>query len=265
MPFAKLPDAEIHYEVFGRGPPVLLVSGLGGVASYWQPNVAALAETHTVIVHDHRGTGASTKSEQEYSVELLADDVLKLMDVLGIARAALIGHSTGGAIGQILAANAPARIERLMLYASWATLCAQMRSCMLIRQELLHAGGTIAYHRSSPVFLYPPQYMCEAWTQIETEIAAAERGTPPASILDARLRAVVAFDGTPYLDRIVAPTTILVAQDDILTPPLASDVLQQGIGHARLKKLPYGAHAVSRSDPKQFNAAALEFLDSALS
>ena len=261
MPIARLADADIHYEIAGSGPPLLLVAGLGGVGSYWQPNVEALAARHTVIRHDHRGTGRSTRSERAYSVELLADDLVQLMDVIGIERAALIGHSTGGAMGQVLAAQRPERITRLMLYASWATLCPQMKQCMELRRAMLRQGGTIAYHRSSPVFLYPPLYTCERWATIAAEIEAAEQGTPTAAILDARIEAVLAFDGTPYLAAIRAPTSVLVAVDDILTPPLASAVLVEGIAGARLETLAYGGHAVSRSDPGAFDRAALAFLD----
>ena len=62
MPKAPVADAEIYYETHGRGVPVLLVSGLGGVASYWVPNIPTFAQKFQVVVHDHRGTGQSTRS-----------------------------------------------------------------------------------------------------------------------------------------------------------------------------------------------------------
>ncbi len=260
MPLAKLPDAEIHYEITGRGPPLLLVSGLGGVASYWEPNIAALTQHFTVIRYDHRGCGASTKSEGRYTVEGMADDLVLLMNKIGLERASLLGHSTGGAIGQILAARTPDRVDRLVLYASWAVLCPQMRQCLELRKQALNLAGPGAYHRASPVFLYPPRYTCENWPALEAEWEAATRGTTTAAILDARLDAIMAFDGTLYLPRIVAPTTVIVADDDILTPPLASDVLVSGIRGAVLKSLGYGAHAVSRVEPTAFAVAALDGL-----
>lgn len=260
MPLAALPDAEIHYDIIGQGPPLLLVSGLGGVASYWAPNIESLAAHHTLILYDHRGCGRSTRSEIRYSVDLLADDLLKMMDVIGLDRASLLGHSTGGAIGQILAARAPSRIDRLVLYASWAVMCPQMKQCMDLRQQALRLGGPAAYHRASPVFLYPPHYTCEHWEAIETEFTAAAASTSPATILDARIDAIVGFDGTPYLPSITAPTTVVVAADDILTPPLASDVLVEGIKGATLERLPYGGHAVSRVEPHTFNATILKHL-----
>ena len=62
MPKANLGDVEIFYETHGVGTPVLLVPGLGGVGSYWNPNVEAFSQNHQVVIHDHRGTGQSSRS-----------------------------------------------------------------------------------------------------------------------------------------------------------------------------------------------------------
>jgi aminoacrylate hydrolase len=191
---------------------------------------------------------------------LLADDLLKLMDAIGIDRASLIGHSTGGAIGQIIAAQDPARVDQLVLYASWGGPCRQLMQCMAIRQQALMWGGPSAYHRASTVFLYPPRYICESWGVLSEEVSAGERNSTSQSILNARIEAILAFDGTRYLGDIKAPTTVLVAADDILTPPLASEALTEGIRGARMKMLPYGGHAVSRVEPANFNRTVIESL-----
>ena len=94
MPKAHLGDFEIYYEIHGSGTPVLLVPGLGGAGSYWLPNLADFAEHFKVIVHDHRGTGQSTHAKIRYSVEQMTDDMIRLMDALGIEKAHLVGHST---------------------------------------------------------------------------------------------------------------------------------------------------------------------------
>lgn len=87
MPTADIGNGEIYYETHGEGPPVMLVAGLGGTADYWNPQIDAFARDYKVVVHDHRGTGQSTRSEIEYSVDQMADDLLRLMDVLEIDRA----------------------------------------------------------------------------------------------------------------------------------------------------------------------------------
>jgi aminoacrylate hydrolase len=121
MPKAAVGGIELYYETYGDGPPLLLVPGLGGVGSYWRPQIDALSEQFKVIVHDHRGTGRSTRSEIAYSVDQMTSDLLILMDALGIERAHLVGHSTGAAIGQTMAIERPDRVDRLVLYAGWTS------------------------------------------------------------------------------------------------------------------------------------------------
>ena len=99
--------AKIDYEEYGEGPPLMFVSGLGGVGSYWTPQIEAFAKHYRVIIHDHRGTGQSTKSKIRYSLEQMSADTIGLMDVLGVSSAHLVGHSTGGAIAQILCLDHP--------------------------------------------------------------------------------------------------------------------------------------------------------------
>jgi aminoacrylate hydrolase len=67
MPKAAAANAEIHYEIHGRGSAVLLVPGLGGVGSYWNPNIPQFSGSFRVIIHGHRGTGQSTRSKIRYS------------------------------------------------------------------------------------------------------------------------------------------------------------------------------------------------------
>lgn len=260
MPIAQLSDVALHYEIVGSGEPVLLVAGLGGSAGYWAPNVQGFAARHRVVLHDHRGTGGSTRSEMDYSVELLADDLLRLMDHLKIDKAHLVGHSTGGAMGIVLGAKAPERIASLVLYATWAELDAQMEQCLSMRRRILNAMGEAEYHRATPLFLYPPTYVRDHKAELEREVAAAVAATPSRSIMDARAKGIMAFDGLRYLDDIRCPTLVLVAQDDILTPPYSSELIAARIVGSELIEVPRGGHAYSRVEPEAFNNLTLDFL-----
>lgn len=161
----------------------------------------------------------------------------------------------------MLAARHPGRIERLVLYGTWATLCPQMQLCMEVRRKLLRAEGAAAFHRSSPLFLYPPRYVCETWSHLERHLEANVATSPTPSIIEARIDAVVNFDGVPYLPAISAETLVLVAEDDILTPPVAAAELVSAIAGAKLETFAYGAHAVSWCEPQAFNAAVTTFLN----
>ncbi len=95
MPKLSVGDAELYYEQTGEGPPLLLVPGLGGIGAFWAKQVAAFSRDYRVITHDHRGTGQSSRSRITYSVDQMAQDVLRLMDGLKIESAHVVGHSTG--------------------------------------------------------------------------------------------------------------------------------------------------------------------------
>src|SRR5882724_329978 len=159
MPTVSIGDAEIYCEDTGRGEPLLLVPGLSGRGSFWASQVADFSRDFRVVVHDHRGTGRSTHSRIRYSVEQMADDVLRLMDTLGIDGAHLVGHSTGGAIGQVLALEHSGRLRSLVLSATWAGPDPYFRRLFESRKGVLLSQGLEAYLRASALFMSPPVWI----------------------------------------------------------------------------------------------------------
>jgi aminoacrylate hydrolase len=261
MPLACLPDCEIYYEVHGSGTAVLLVPGLGGVASYWHPNLAAFAARHRVIVHDHRGTGQSSRSRMRYSVDQMADDVLRLMDTLGIAQAHLVGHSTGGAIVQSIAITHPERLKSLVIYASWTRTDPFFARVFEARRKLLTAAGAAAYVRATPVFLYPHWWINANVELLEQRERTAIPTFPETDIAVSRIDAVLGFDRTADLASIRTPTLVICAEDDALTPSYFSRELANRIASAQLVLLHQGGHCASEVCPTEFNQAVLGFIE----
>lgn len=260
MPFAPIRDGQLYYETHGSGPPLLLVAGLGGMGAYWRPQIASYAQRYTVIVHDHRGCGQSTRSEIEYSVDQMSRDLLDLMNHLGIGRAHLLGHSTGGAIGQTLAITNPERLQGLVLYATWTRVDAFMGRVMKARKTLLETAGADAYIELTPCLLFPDWWL----NQNPDKLAALDRMTretfPTTTIAASRCQAVIDFDRTRELDKIAAPTLVVCACDDFLTPFYYSEELARRIKGARLVALEKGGHCVSQVDPEAFDRPVLDFL-----
>lgn len=260
MPKAAVDGIEIYYESYGEGPPLLLVPGLGGVGKYWSPQIEAFAERFRVIIHDHRGTGQSTRSEISYSVDQMMRDLLGLMDVLGIEKAHLVGHSTGGAIGQTMAIEHPDRLDRLVLYATWTKCDPFFRRIFETRKTLLLDSGIEAYIKATPVFLYPDWWInqnAEALAKADRDLVA---DFPSAQIAASRCDAVMNFDRASQLGLIRARPLVLCAADDFLTPAYFSRELAERIPDAELTILPRGGHCVSQTVPQSFNEAVIEFL-----
>ena len=260
MPTVRVRDTELYYEVHGSGVPVLLVAGLGGVGSYWQPQLGDFSQRYQVMIHDHRGTGRSERSRITYSVDQMTDDLLALMDALDIQRAHLVGHSTGGAIGQVMAIEHPERLRSLVLFSTWTKADPFFRRCFEVRKELLLARGPAAYQRAAPLFLYPSWWISQNAERLERDERASLDGFPPVDIVSSRIDAIVAFDRTAQLKRITTPTLVICAQDDHLTPAYFSEELARTIPGARLVLLDRGGHASSQTVPQELNRAVLEFL-----
>ena len=258
MSRATSPDGGyLEYAVDGDGPALLLVSGLGGLGSFWSPHRAALARHFTVITYDHRGTGASSLERGGYSIARMARDALAVLDAAGVARAHLLGHSTGGAIGQQLAAHHPERVDRLVLGATWCTPDPYVRALFTLRAEILRRAGVETYAALGGLLAFPPR-----WTREHgpPDVARAARQIPDPEILLARIDALLAYDGRENLARITAPTLVLAARDDVVIPASLSEPLVRGIRGARVEVAEEGGHFFPLSRPRWFRETVLGFL-----
>jgi aminoacrylate hydrolase len=260
MPKISIGDAELYYEVTGDGPPLLLVPGLSGVGAFWAQQVPDFARDFQVIVHDHRGTGASTHSRIRYSVEQMADDVLRLMDALGIDSAHLVGHSTGGAIGQIIAQDHPRRLRSLVLSATWAGQDPYFRRLFESRRETLVTSGVEAYLRASVLMLAPPWWVRANDGALVEQHRRTAAASPPVEVLTSRIDAIVRFDRRARLGEIRVPTLVIVAADDMITPRFYSDELAERIPGAKLVVLDGGGHFAPNVLPAPYTAAVGNFL-----
>src|SRR5258707_4123804 len=208
MPRIAIGDCQLYYERHGAGFPVLFLSGLGGYGAFWRDQIPVFANRFEVIVHDHRGIGQSDHSRISYTVDRMATGVIGLMDALGLDRVHLVGHSTGGAIAQILALEHPKRLASIVLAASWTRPDAYFRRLFALRKEILLRLGPAAYLQSPKLFLHPSWWVAkhnEALRQAEApNLATFSAPEIVASLIDS----IVAFDHTSRLERIRTPKLI---------------------------------------------------------
>lgn len=259
MPKVTVAGGEIYYEVYGEGPPLLLVSGLGGALNYWKPLLPHFTKDFQVILHDHRGTGQSSRTMVQ-SVEQMANDLAAVMDAAGARKALLLGHSTGGAIGQVMAIEHPERIAGMVLSASWPRSDAFFRRVMEVRKELLTLPGPEAYIKGSAFFMYPAWYINANRQKLDEDDARAAKTFTDPKIMVSRIDAILAFDRATELGGIRTPTLALCAKDDFLTPAYFSEELARLIPGCKLHLLERGGHGAAITAPGQFIEAVLAFL-----
>ncbi len=260
MPKISIGDCSLNYEEQGSGEPLLLVPGLGGAYAGFAPIVPALSKHFRVIMHDHRGTGGSDKTLMTYSVDQMADDVIKLMDALKIDSAHYLGHSTGGAMGQTLAIKQPSRLKKLVLSATWTHNDAHFSRVFEARHALLKHLGPAAYTRGSSPGLWPGWWTSKNAAWLDDFEAKQIAAFPPAEIVLSRIEAIMRFDRRSELNKIKTPTLIIVADDDSLTPKYFSQALNQVIAGSKLVALPEGGHLLYQIVPEAYSEAVLEFL-----
>lgn len=254
MPIAKAADDDIFFESFGQGRPLMLISGLGGLSGFWREQVAAFSAFRQVVVHDHRGTGRSTRSRIKYSIEQMSRDAIAVMDAAKVDQAIIVGHSTGGAIAQYLAAYFPTRVTALVLSSTWSYADGYFRALFETRAQVLRHAGVEAYQRLGKLFCFPPSFLASHPHLLEP----FDGGDDGDNVLS-RIEALLAFDSRPFLHRIQVPSLIIGARDDMVTPPHLWDTLKQGLPGSHSKVLDRGGHFCPQVAPAEYNRALERF------
>jgi len=121
IPTYQVQNGEIKtgYKILGSGRPLLILMGLGGTIEDWpKVFIDMLSEEYQVILMDNRGMGSSTDTDKPFTYEMLSEDVISFMDVLGLEKTDIMGYSMGSIFTQYILLNYPERIDRAVLHAT---------------------------------------------------------------------------------------------------------------------------------------------------
>lgn len=272
MSFATVNGVRLFYELHGSGDPIVLIPGLGLDHFYFQYAIPELQRHFRVLAYDPRGTGESDRPPGEYSMELWADDLAKLLATLGIERAHIVGSSLGGCVAFELLRRTPSIARSLILVAAFSELDRALEINFRMRIaiiERLGMGDVIRDH----VLL---------WT-LSREFIATERGGRAADALVASLarndpklyveflKAILRFgrvlpgqEGHPKptasLSSIAAPTLVIVGDRDILTPVAFSQRIVERMPHAELAVIERCGHITFIEQPEENTRLIAEFV-----
>jgi 3-oxoadipate enol-lactonase len=247
----------INVEVGGRdGAPVLMLSNsLGTNLHMWDDQAAELAKHFRLIRYDRRGHGRSGVPQGPYSMERFGRDVLSVLDALGVKKTHWCGLSMGGMVGQWLGANAPDRVEKLVLantnyyYADkgpWSD-----------RIKFVREKGLAALVDANMQRWFTEGFRSRASEPI-ARMKAMFVATDPAGYI-ACCEAIRDMDFRTTNPRISAPTLVIVGSHDAATPPSAGEAIMQQVKGAKLVSLD-AAHISNIEQPKAFTEAVLNFL-----
>ena len=239
-------------------PPLVLAHSLGTCAEVWEPQIEVLARSFRVIRPDMRGHGLTEATPGDYSMDLLADDLIAVLDALDLGAVHLGGISIGGMIAQHVAARHPARVASLILADTamaipppslWHERIAQVRAGgiasvadAVLARWLTPASATNAAAKSLRTILLR--------TSVDGYCGAA------AAIAAADLRATTG--------QLRQPSLILVGRDDLVTPVTAAEALHQAIAGSSLVLIDDAAHIPTYEQPDATTKAITDFLHPAI-
>jgi pimeloyl-ACP methyl ester carboxylesterase len=244
MPKVKVNDINMYYETHGEGEPLVSIQGLGADISLFTQGkgkaevLDKFARKYRVIAFDNRGSGRTDKPDIPYSIEMMAEDTLGLMDMLGIKRAHFVASSMGSCVAMVVAAKYPERVRGQVLHVAFHRILFLrnviwnlMLKTTSGRKKMME-GSEFLFHQQ-----YPPS---------------------PESFIR-QTEACLRFNGKKLLDKIVAPTLIVNGTKDPIVPMKITEELAQGIPGAKLV-LVDGDHLFTLQNPDLLIEPALKFL-----
>ncbi len=251
----------IQYELFGPegAPTVVLSHSLGSSLIMWAPQLPQLAQNFQVLCYDSRGHGGTAAPEGEYSLDMLGDDALALMDGLNLHQVHWVGLSMGGMIGQNIALRQNGRFKSLTLCDTSAQIPEEGRAGWRDRIAIASEQGMEPLADPTMERWFTAPYLAENPSSVDA-IRKQFLATAPAGYIGC-IHAIKTLDYLDQLHAIDLPTMIIVGADDLGTPVAASEAMQGEIPNAKLAVLKDAAHLSNIEQADAFNAALMGFLN----
>ena len=255
---ARIGDIEMHYEVSGNGPWLTLSHSLAANMGMWDAQVAVLNQHFTVLRYEIRGHGQTQATEGDYSLAQLADDAHGLLKHLGVTRTHWIGLSLGGMIGQVFAIRHLDCMDHAVIADSTGQAAPNAATMWGERAALARAQGmaalaqpTLSRWFTDPYREKHPDVMAKIGHMIETTSVAGYAGC---------CAAIGVINNHEGLQQLHTPALILVGDQDLATPPAASEQIHQHWPHSKYTVLKDAAHLSCVEQADAFNHAVMTFL-----
>lgn len=262
----KIKDIDMYYECHGRGTPLIMIPGYAVSSEMWSPFWKRFLDFYEVILIDNRGTGRSSVPNFEYTIRMMAEDVVKLMEAINIPKAHILGGSMGGMIAQELVLNYPEKVMSLIL---GMTSCGGPRSVQIseeIQKKMQTAANPPSDMSSEEVMeltwsmFYSPSYVEENREVLIKEALSIKYPTPLIGKWR-QSQAVQNWEGSyDRLSNIKVPTLVIGGENDVIFPPENFRILAEKIPDAKLHVFKNAPHAFTREKEEEVVAVILKFL-----
>jgi pimeloyl-ACP methyl ester carboxylesterase len=253
-------QGNVHYEVFGRGRPVILLHGWLGSWGLWQDTMAFLGSFYRTYALDFWGFGESGKKRTTYEVEDFVRLVDQFMDQLGITQAPLVGHSMGGTVSLLAAIQFTQRVSKVVvvgtpMVGSSLSFLLKLFGKRQIGYMVYHNIGLfkLSYHLLAPLYCKHPDWAKMMDRDLSrTTLESFQRSIASLGKTDLR----------PDLGRIKIPALGMFGARDIVVSPHQWKPMLAGIPHARIERFNTAGHFIMLDEPNKFMKNLKDFLDS---
>jgi len=259
MPLIKANGININYEVHGKGEPVVLIGGLGSQLQSWATQIPIYSEYFKVIVFDNRGMGKTDKPDIEYSIEMMADDTVALVDSLKIKSASFIGKSMGGMIAQWIAIKYPHKVDKLVMGCTSASRDEVGNEIIKTGREIASKAGMKAVWLTALFLGYSREYIENNIKSIKDNMSLVAESKENLIGYLRQSGACENHDISDLVSQIKAQTLVMYGESDFITSPKKSQILAELITNSKLVGFKAG-HGFWREYQREVDKEVLDFL-----
>jgi 3-oxoadipate enol-lactonase len=254
---SRTADIETAWFEIGRGSPLILIHGLADDHRLWRKAVPDLALRHRVILYDVRGHGQSTVGDANGTLDQLGSDLTRLMEAIGLERAAIAGFSLGGTIAMRLAIDHPEMVDVLFAVATSSRVGGPAAQWYSDRAEMANADLKSTIDRDTVDAYHISPGELEEGLAIRRQSTQDPAGYRNAAQAMAGLRAAPL---DPELVKIRARTLIVCADLDQHCPPRAGEIIAAGIPDAQMEIISGSGHMLPAEKPQEVAELVVGFL-----
>jgi pimeloyl-ACP methyl ester carboxylesterase len=261
----QVDGAQIAYRRIGNGRPLVVLNGFAATSADWDPSfIDRLASSNELILIDNRGIGHSTDNGRPFDVVQLADDVLRVVEALGIKRTSVLGWSMGGFIAQTLALQHPGRINKLILLSTAPGGANADRASAEVWSQLIDMSGTPHEQARRLLSLLFPSDIAESVYREFGDVVAAARAQLSPDLINRQAAAIHAWHSTGIenqLRGINTPVLIAAGTADVVVPPSNALRFVNAVPGAWLAQFNGGGHAFMAQYPRPLADLINSFLE----
>ncbi len=262
MPFAPVNGINLYYEIYGKGNPLVFLSGFSTHHLTWQSFIDPLQNDFQLILLDNRGAGQTTAPLPPYTIDEMADDTVALMDHLKIDVASMIGSSMGTAIIQTIAYRAPRRIDKGILLAPFSKLPRTSLLKTMTTGKLLQAGVSLDLIVETVIpWLFSRDFVANS-EKVTAKKEEMTKNPFPQSIKGflGQMHALEVFNSSRFLKELKAEFFLIAGEEDLSTPYSCAEFLHGHLTKSTLHPFSRMGHMAHTEKHEEVLALIQEFV-----